>query len=234
MATFVLVPFDLSHSPIAVRSDLAEAFQREWDVLAAPGTWFSGSARVDVAAEARAAMELIPADRSRDDAVAGERAASRPTSTLEPGVTEAVRRVAAESPSIDAGWVAALPASGVAPTEYVEVVGIVSRLSSVDFFHRALGLPLEPLPQPVPGEPSLLPPPGGAVAGPGFVPMVPPFSVTAATSLVPPETDDWQRLSDATYMTLDEMGDPDFRRALHRTQMELVAARTSQINECFY
>jgi hypothetical protein len=36
------------------------------------------------------------------------------------------------------------------------------------------------------------------------------------------------------YMTLGEMGNSDFRQALHRTQMELVAARTSQINECFY
>jgi AhpD family alkylhydroperoxidase len=30
------------------------------------------------------------------------------------------------------------------------------------------------------------------------------------------------------------MEEPDFQRAMHRTQMELVAARTSQVNECFY
>ena len=228
------MPFDFTESNVEIRTDLTQAFRRAWEVLAAPGTWFSGSERVEIAAEARAAMELMPDDGSRDQAVAGERAASRPEGTLSTAVATAVRRIAAESPSISAAWVAELPTNGVALTEYVEVVGIVSRLSSVDFFHRALGVALEPLPNRRVGAASRHPPPTAAMDGPGFVPMVPPIDVTKSTSLVPPETDDWQRLSDATYMTLAEMGDPDFRRAMHRTQMELVAARTSQINECFY
>ncbi len=43
-----------------------------------------------------------------------------------------------------------------------------------------------------------------------------------------------QHLHGPIYLTYEEMADLDFRRGLHRSQMELVAARTSAINECFY
>lgn len=42
------------------------------------------------------------------------------------------------------------------------------------------------------------------------------------------------RLHAALYLAMDQMGDMDAHRGLHRTQMELVAARTSLLNECFF
>ena len=38
----------------------------------------------------------------------------------------------------------------------------------------------------------------------------------------------------AFYLATGEMGELDVQRGLHRTQMELVAARTSLLNECFF
>lgn len=42
-------------------------------------------------------------------------------------------------------------------------------------------------------------------------------------------------LAETMYLTMPQMGEPDFRRGdLHRTQIELVAATVSHANECFY
>lgn len=226
---------DFSNSTISIRPQIQDALRREWSFLAAPGTWWSGAERVAIAAEARQAMLESRSEQSLgDQAVGGERAASRPTSILDEHVTDVVRAVAADSPLITAEWVAGLESKGVAMPAYAEIIGIVARLSAVDLFHRALGLPLEPLPQPEPGEPSRTPPPAGLVVGKSFVPMVRGVSIPQTVSLVPQETVAWQELSDALYMTFNEMDDPDLTRALHRSQIELVAARTSQVNECFY
>ena len=226
--------FDFSNSAIAIRAQIQDAFRGEWSFLAFPGTWWSGAERVAIASEARQAMvESLSEPSLRHHAVDGERA-TRPTGTLGEHVTEVVRAVAADSPLITGEWVAGLESKGVAMPAYAEIIGIVARLSAVDLFHRALGLPLEPLPQPEPGEPSRTPPPNGLVVGKSFVPMARGVSIPQTVSLVPPETVAWQDLSDAMYLTFNEMDDPDFRRALHRTQIELVAARTPQINECFY
>ena len=209
--------FDFSDSAITIRSEISKALRKEWSFLAAPGTWWSGEERVAIAAEARRAMAGEPSGDALPAAVAG-----------------VVRTVAAESPLISAEWVEGLAAKGVDMPAYAEIIGVLARLSAVDMFHRALGLSLEPLPDPEPGEPSRTAPPTDLVFGKSFVPMALMVSIPQTVSLVPPETVAWQELSDAMYMTLGEMGDPDFRQGLHRTQMELVAARTSQINECFY
>ena len=208
------MPFD---TDIASRPGLDQAFSKEWAFLAAPGTWFSGDERVEIAAEARRAMAGEP-----------------PGSALPTELSEVVRMVAASSPLISAEWVAGLEDRGVTLPAYAEIIGIVSRLSAVDHFHRALGHPIAPLPEPQAGEPTRLAPPTDLIVGKSFVPMVPPVSIPQTISLVPPETTAWQALSDAMYMTFNDMGDPGFRRSLHRTQIELVAARTSQVNECFY
>ena len=116
---------------------------------------------------------------------------------------------------------------------YVELVGVVSRLSAVDTFHLALGIPLEPLPEPEPGEPSQMEEPL-ARHGAAWVPMVGGASITQALSLVDAESTAQEDLHGPLYLTYEEMAELDFVRGLNRAQMELVAARTSAINECFY
>ena len=160
------MPFD---TDIASRPGLDQAFSKEWAFLAAPGTWFSGHDRVEIAAEARRAMAGEP-----------------PGSALPTEESEVVRMVAASSPLISAEWVAGLEDRGVTLPAYVEIIGIVSRLSAVDHFHRALGHPFAPLPEPQAGEPTRLAPPMDLIVGKSFVPMVPPVSIPQTISLVPP------------------------------------------------
>jgi alkylhydroperoxidase family enzyme len=53
---------------------------------------------------------------------------------------------------------------------------------------------------------------------------------------VPDALRDWRSLAAAQYLSLEDMTNYERHehRALGRAQMELVAARVSAINECFY
>ena len=115
----------------------------------------------------------------------------------------------------------------------------------------AEAMPLEALPDPKAGEPTGYRPPG-AQSGVGYVPMIPENklsepeadlyggtgapNVIRAMSLVPDCVRQMRQLSDAQYLPMNVLmstdGDPS--RALSRAQIELVAARVSSINECFY
>ena len=140
--------------------------------------------------------------------------------------------VSARPASIRRTWVDEMTAEiGYAP--YVEIVGVVSRLAAVDTFQVALGVDLEPLPHPDAGDPSRVDEPQ-ARAGAAWVPMVGGASVTQALSLVDAEAVAQEDMHGPLYLTYEEMAELDFVRGLSRAQMELVAARTSAINECFY
>lgn len=207
--------FELTTLAFPVRSDIARAFRREWERLARPGTWWAAGERRSLAVAARAARSP-GAGENRVGSVAEEAAAT----------------ISANPTAIRRPWVEAVADEiGFAP--YVEIVGVVSRLSAIDAFHVAVGAPLEPLPDPGPGTPSRLEEPL-ARPGAGWVPMVGGASITQALSLVDAEAAAQEDLHGPLYLTYEEMAELDFVRGLSRVQMELVAARTSAVNECFY
>jgi hypothetical protein len=59
-------------------------------------------------------------------------------------------------------------------------------------------------------------------------------NVIRALSLVPDAVRDIKLLAEVQYVPLDDFEDPTLRRTLSRPQMELIAARVSAVNECFY
>jgi alkylhydroperoxidase family enzyme len=201
---------------ISIRSDLIENFERTWANLAGPGAVWTGAQRLAMAAEARRARNQDP-----------------PGSALPPAAIEAVRLLAASPAAARRGWVEALVAAGLDEQRYVELLGVVARLVAVDTLYEALGMPFDLLPEPVAGEPS------GEIStrtrpGKGWVPMVGGASITQALSLIPSENAELERFHGPMYLTFQEMSDPTIARGLTRPQMELVAARTSAFNECFY
>ena len=64
--------------------------------------------------------------------------------------------------------------------------------------------------------------------------MVGPTSIIQALSLVPAESAAQREIHGPLYMSYEQMADYGFRRTLDRAQMELIAARVSAVNECFY
>ncbi|MFQ5554466.1 MAG: hypothetical protein ACE5GC_03735 [Acidimicrobiia bacterium] len=211
--------FSLEAAPVPVRSDIRAAFGRDWARLARPGTWWTGADRIAIATAARL---------RRTGDITG---ASIP---LPPAAIEAAGRISVEPATATRSWVEGLIEAGLGYSRYVELVGVVSRLSAIDAFFRALGMPLEPLPEAVAGAATTHDAPRSARIGRGRVPMVGGTSIVQALSLVPAEMEAQEDLHGPMYLRYDQMGIMDFSRGLHRTQMELVAGRVSASNECFY
>jgi hypothetical protein len=59
-------------------------------------------------------------------------------------------------------------------------------------------------------------------------------NVHRALSLVPEQARVLRRFQIAQYLPTEQVADLSLRRDLDRMQMELVAARVSALNECFY
>ncbi len=211
--------FDFSSSLLPVRPDLPAAFRRVWQRLAAPGTWWSGAERVSIAAAARDAYESGNATGNGALPVAAHEAAA--ALSHEP---------AAVTEEMISGWTS----RGLSANQYVELVGIVAQFTAVDTFHRAMSLDLEPLPDPEPGRPSNDLPPTAATVTKAWVPMVGPPTIPTSLSAVPAEMAALEALHGPMYLSYEEMSDPAITRGLTRAQMELVASRTSVINECFF
>lgn len=209
--------FDFAQSPVPVRGDLKGVYRKIWEHLGKPGPVLDATQRSVLLTTARAARSGSALIASRASSALDELAA---TLYCEPGaVTETTVRAAADE-------------SGDAAAS--ETVGIIAMLSAVDGAHRALGIELEPLPDPLPGQAT-----GNITQGlkrrRTHLPM-PPGAIPGAIDLVPEVAMVFRDSFGAQYMTEQDMAHSDFERSpgLNRAQMELVSSRTSLINECFY
>jgi len=191
---------------------------RHFDDIARAGVWWTGEEKLAMAAVARAAMT----DRTA------------PQTGLSDAALEATRKVAADASSLRKADIERWEAEGMRVEAYVELVGVVGRLAAIDTAAFGLGLDPAPLPPPVAGAPLEATVPGVDYVD-GWVPTdgiaFPPTAYTA----VPGATELWIDVSNVLYMPLEEMGDPAFvRDKATRAQIELVASRTSYLNDCFY
>ena len=212
-------PSRAPHEPSTddIEPEFDALLDREWERLANPGTWWTGAERVTIAAEARAA-------------VAGEPETGR----LGNAPTEAARRVAAAPAAVRAADVDDWDERGMNPFAFVELVGIVSRLIALDVASFGLGRELRPLPDPAEGEPTRERPEDAEVTS-GWAPTVGPATAPSSLSAVPPEAEAMFDLHGVLYASIEQMFDLRLdRNGLNRPQIELVAARTSRLNDCFY
>jgi hypothetical protein len=234
-----------------VRSDLVAAHRRAWRRLASAGTWWSGAARVAIAREVRSAPRCaLCTERAAalsPNAVAGAHESAPPLSAA---AVEAAHRIARDPGRLSRGWRDGLRAAGLDDGHYVELIGVVVTVVSIDAFCNAIGAALHPLPTPVDGEPSQYRP-MQARDGDAWVPMIPAFrasgaesdlwrrgitgNVIRALSLVPDEVRTLKDLSAAHYLRDEQVADPRAHlEHLTRPQMELLAGRVSALRECFY
>ncbi len=134
---------------------------------------------------------------------------------------------------VDADLIAGVRSEGVHDAILVEIVSLIARLTAVDTFCFALGFDPIDLPEVGEGAPSGHVDARAAIAG-GWLPTVGPASPPNALSLLPDEHAAMHELHGGFYLEVAAMADLDVDRGLHRTQMELVAARASRLNECFF
>jgi alkylhydroperoxidase family enzyme len=246
-----MTAFDYSGAGVSIRADLRDTHRFIWEHLRAPGTWWTGQQRLAIAAESRNATGCTLCRERKTALSPNAVSGSHDTlGELPDNVVEAVHRIRTDPARLSRAWFEGVSASGIDETNYVELVGIVTLLAGVDYFARALGIAPFRLPEPLAGEPSRYRP-VSAKPGTAWVSMIAPEdahgleadlyagwpfvpNIMRALSLVPNEARALQRSSNAHYVPVAQIGDPTVRKSLDRMQMELVAARVSALNECFY
>jgi len=154
---------------------------------------------------------------------------------------------------IDRAFCMQAQADGVTEGAYVEIVGLVARLSHLDVFARGIGVPSRILPEPVddtkpsyerPAEATqegfftaTVPnyPEGGALAESLFG-QGPVANVSRSLSLVPDEARRLIAVISQEYFSAETITDFTYssHAALSRPQIEIVAAKVSEFNQCFY
>lgn len=216
----------------ALRSAHTDATSR----LAGPGDWLGGQERIAAWREARnAATDPLDEARRRavsPDAVDGGHEA---TDDLPAEAVEVVHRIATDPGRLRRAW-AEKTIAELGEETYTELVAVTSIATVIDRFDLITTGELRPLPEPVAGDPARVRPDGVGDVGAWVSQAVDKgrANVSRALTLVPRTQGVWRPLVDSHYSRGAEFLDLVWDRALTRPQVELVAARTTALNECFY
>ena len=240
--------------PAEIRADIATAHNRIWEMLRHPGNWWRGEDRLSIAAETRNARSCEFC-RQRKQSLSPNATidGSHHTTSNLPGIAiEAVHRITTDASRLSESWLSDANSEGLSNEAYVELLGICVAVISIDTFHIAMGLPLQPLPLSADGEPDGYRPPGAQANG-AWVDTVNPQdlserdadlyggapqmgNVITAMSLVPDAVRMLMIESNAQYLPPHLVANPESNggRAITRPQIELIAGRVSALNDCFY
>ncbi len=242
---------DFAASLPTTRAGLDRELQRAWSRLAAPGTWWTGAERLAIAEEVRKApaCELC---RQRKEALSPYTVPGphQHMGTLAEPLVEIVHRIVTDAGRLKRSWLRSMLDAGVTEEQYVETVGVIALVTALDTFDHALGRALRPLPAPLPGDPSRQRP-AGAKRDLAWVHTVAPRDLTSddldpyavhgeknihrALSLVPQEVFNFFDLDVELYLKDHEIREfGTEHRALTHDQIELLAARVSALNGCYY
>ncbi|MFT4562639.1 MAG: hypothetical protein ACI9BW_002385 [Gammaproteobacteria bacterium] len=215
--------------------------------FARPGTWGTAAQRTAIAAEARKAR----AEVGEQESIGDEKLVD--TAELPEAARRVARAVALGGIGIDRKFCEQAQADGVTEGAYVEIVGLVARLAHLDVFARGIGLPSRQLLDPVEDtSPSMerpsvakkegfftasIPssPEGGEIALSLFGDQPAP-NIVRSLSLVPDEARRLIRVVDEEYFSMETMMNLTYSShdSISRPQLELVAAKVSELNQCFY
>ena len=229
-----------------VRSDLANLHATQIDQLANAGAWSSGEQRLAVAGEIRRSFyDNRVQERPVDPGYESQLELTKPAKDL-------IRELTNEPQGFSENSYDAARSGGLSEEEYVEMVGIIARLTAIDVFARGIGVPLRSLPAAKRGEPSRVRPAAARIEM-AWVPTVPnlpeggeeakelygqdyhPY-IFRSLSLVPDEMKYHIELENIQYLPKNNILIKDYQHHedFSRAQAETVAGRVSAINECFY
>lgn len=223
----------------AIRDDLRDAHDAAWVRLGSAGSWLTGAERAAIVAasrEARTCNLCLERKQALSPNAASGSHDGADDSPLSAAMVDAVHRIATDPGRLSQSWYEGL---GLEPTIYVELLAVTATAVGIDTFHRAVGVELRALPKPSDGEPSGREARGSLDHELAWVPtrkMPGAPNVARSISIVPDELRALVTLNKVEYVDpmalLDVHADPG--RAITRPQMELVAARLSALQECFY
>lgn len=242
---------DYSKAQYPIRQSFADGHNRYWKKLASPGSWFTGTERVAIAKEVRQASDCSLC-KQRKTALSPYQVDGSHThrTDLPDVVIEVIHRITTDPGRLTKTWFDGIMQQGLSPEKYVEILGTLVCVYSIDEFCRGMSLPLNELPQPLPGKPDNYRPAKVFDQG-AWVQMMPPAvssgpevdilgerkgNVIRALSLVPDQVRHMLDLLEVHYLDISQIWNVtgSYRGTLSRIQMEVVAARVSALNSCFY
>ena len=253
-----MATLDYADAPAPVRGDIVAAQLAAWQRIGEAGSLWTGARRVAIAAEVRnAALCAICARRKAALSPFAIDGAHDSAADLLAAAIDVIHRVRTDPGRQTRAWHDGVRSNaagdgGLSDGEYVEIVIVIVIVVTVvtDTFARAIGTTPWPLPEPVAGEPARIRPreladegayiatiPSGG-AGPTEADLYNPFlpNIYCAISLVPDQARLYYAIVEAQYMPsrfvprLEE----NAGRAISQAQIELLAARVSALNGCFF
>lgn len=215
--------------------------------FARTGTWGTAEQRTAIAAAARKARS----EAGLQDSIGDEGLAD--TTALPDVARRLAEATALGGTTIDRDYCKQVQAEGVTEGAYVEIASVASRITNLDVFARGIGVASRPLLEPaddtapsfdrpteavdegfytasVPSAPA-----GGALAESLYGKM-PAGNILRAVSLVPDEARRVIALVGTQYFPAERLLNftDQEGHALTRPQIELVATKVSEHNQCFY
>lgn len=245
-----------SYAP-PLRPDLSAAVATAWTKLGEAGTWWTGTERLEIARQVRAAASCPScAERRQHLPRQSSNQVHCQSKTLPDWALVAIHDICNDQTRLSPGWYASVRAMGSSDEHYTELLAIVAIVIAVDTFDLAAGNRKRLLPHAEDGKPSCHRP---AMAKPGlaWVPTLHPDDRSAADpdlyqeqpgprrrggghihhalSLVPASMMHWWDLFEKMYMSSWEMRDFGHEyRAISHAQIEFLAARVAAFRQCFY
>ncbi len=224
----------------AVRPRIIESHDKAIAAFSEPGTWLEARTKTAILKERRVASQctLCQARKSALTPYSVEGNHDYVTD-LPAEIIEVVHRVTTDSGRLTKRWFDELMQSGMRAEVYIEIVGLVATSLIIDSFSEMLGQELAKPTEPQQGLPSKVK--NSKVIEQGaWVPLldVPqePTEVELPTApniframgLVPAAIEHFFSVMRAHYSLTE------FDISLSRPQVELIAARVSALNQCFY
>ena len=222
---------DYSRAVLPVGRSTRAAHNNALGTIAAPGAWWSGSDRLGIVREARAAVTCSLCQRGTGSlsatAVSGEHDSDN---DLPPAAVEAIHGIRNHSGRLTRRWFDRVIAMGMRPEAYVELVAVVASAVVVDTYAQGVGLDLPDLPEARTGSPTWERSTDVVDAG-AWVPIARHgrANILRSLALVPSALDLFFGAFGTSYYMAAKT-----RFALARRQVELIATRVSAVNECFY
>lgn len=238
-------------APLPIRADLAAALDRGWAQLGETGAWLTGTERVAVVREARAAWDcavcLARKAALSPYAIDGDHDAA--TDLPEPWV-DVIHRVVTDAGRLTEKWCREVQGRGIGEDEYIELVTVATIATVIDIFALAIGLPAPDLPTAQVGAPPRRRDPT-ATHGPGWVATIAPenasadfadfygnesgFYIRRSLTLLPGEARKFWSVMNLLYMQDPRIRELDgLDRSINRAQMEFLASRASMMLDCYY
>ena len=209
----------------------AAAHEATLQAIAAPGAWWNGHDRLAIVRAARTAPSCFLCARHASvltpRAIQGEHDND---SELPPIAVEAVHAIRNDPGRLTRRWFDHVIDMGMLPEAYVELVAVTASSVILDTFAQGVGQDLPELPEPEDGTPTLERADDVVDAG-AWLPVARDGSanILRALGLVPSAHELFFGAFGRSYYMR-----PDAEFALGRRQVELIAARVSAVNECFY